>query len=175
MQEEAGRRGGAYAGALLETSRASRRAGTKGTRSGANEEENCTSSESLQAGAEEAAAPGPEQRKSPQRRRSSGPPLQPLVVRLSVPEERCGSGLLPPEHLGDHVLGDGPQGVQQLALQPGLHDQQIHLRLGEGERGIRPRAAWWGGRGCVRGVLPVLEPRADTRESWWRLGNKPRL
>lgn len=29
----------------------------------------------------------------------------------------------PLEHLGDHELGDGSQGVQQLALQPGLHDQ----------------------------------------------------
>lgn len=44
-----------------------------------------------------------------------------LFPRLSVPEECFQSGLS--EHLGDHELGDGSQGVQQLALQPGLHDQ----------------------------------------------------
>lgn len=50
---------------------------------------------------------------------------------LSAPEEPFEPGL--PEHLGDHVLGDGSQGVQQLALQPRLHDQQIHVYLGEGK------------------------------------------
>lgn len=49
------------------------------------------------------------------------PPSSLLLPRLLVPEERFQSGL--PEHLGDHELGDGSQGVQQLALQPGLHDQ----------------------------------------------------
>lgn len=49
------------------------------------------------------------------------PPSSLLLPRLSVPEECFQSGLA--EHLGDHELGDGSQGVQQLALQPGLHDQ----------------------------------------------------
>lgn len=69
-----------------------------------------------------------------------------VVLRLSVPEEQFESGLS--EHLGDHVLGDGSQGVQQLALQPGLHDQQIHVYLGEGEKSIKPSAGrkWLKGR-----------------------------
>ena len=33
--------------------------------------------------------------------------------------------------LGDHVLSDGSQSVQQLSLQPGLHDQQVHVYLRE--------------------------------------------
>lgn len=59
-------------------------------------------------------------------------------LRLSVPEGHVEPALS--QHLGDHVLGDGSQGVQQLALQPGLHDQQIHVYLGEGGTSIRPSA-----------------------------------
>lgn len=55
------------------------------------------------------------------------------VLHLLIPEEPFGVGLS--EHLGDHVLGDGSQGVQQLALQPRLHDQQVHVYLGGGRNG----------------------------------------
>lgn len=55
------------------------------------------------------------------------------LPHLLIPEEHFGVGLS--EHLGDHVLGDGSQGVQQLALQPRLHDQQVHVYLGGGRDG----------------------------------------
>lgn len=40
---------------------------------------------------------------------------------LSVPVESL--TLCLPEHLGDHVLRDGSQGIQKLRLKPGLHDE----------------------------------------------------
>lgn len=61
-----------------------------------------------------------------------------VLLRLLVPEEHVELGLS--EHLGDHVLGDGSQGVQQFALQPRLHDQQVHLDLGGGQTEIKPCA-----------------------------------
>lgn len=36
-----------------------------------------------------------------------------------------------PRGLGDHVVRDGTEGIEQLCLQPGLQDQQIHVDLRE--------------------------------------------
>lgn len=79
-----------------------------------------------------------------------------VVLRLSVPEEHFESHLS--EHLGDHVLGDGSQGVQQLALQPGLHDQQIHVYLGEEKNGNPAKCREKMAQGeAAQAILPVLK------------------
>lgn len=36
-----------------------------------------------------------------------------------------------PRGLRDHVVRDGTEGIEQLCLQPGLQDQQIHMDLRE--------------------------------------------
>lgn len=36
-----------------------------------------------------------------------------------------------PRGLRDHVVRDGTEGIEQLCLQPGLQDQQIHMDLQE--------------------------------------------
>lgn len=39
--------------------------------------------------------------------------------------------------LGDHVLGDGLQRVQQLCLHPGFQDEQVHVDLREKEESFQ--------------------------------------
>lgn len=46
-------------------------------------------------------------------------------------------GLVWAQLLGYHVLCDGSEGIEQLRLQPGLHDQQVHMDLEEEGQAVR--------------------------------------
>lgn len=44
---------------------------------------------------------------------------------------------------GDHVLGDGSERIQQLRLQPRLHDEQVYVDLRTGEKLKTGLMCWW--------------------------------
>lgn len=60
--------------------------------------------------------------------------------------------------LGDHVLGDGLQRVQQLCLHSGFQDQQVHMDLREKEETFRQLQCAVGSSAsnCLPGLVSLL-------------------